>query len=217
MFGAPHNSAAKPRSIVYVDGFNLYYGAIRGTPHKWLDLERYFTLLRQNDDLRHIYYFTALVDGPGRRRQEMYLKALSTLPKVTVVLGKYKRKRVLCTIPGCAYPNSRLFETWEEKRTDVAIAVKILDDAHQNACDIQVLVSGDSDLVPPLHVVKLRHPHMSIVVYVPTRDPTRGKAYEIRSAADKHRNLPLHLLSKSQLPNHVTDGLGTTYTKPPSW
>ena len=27
------------RTRVYVDAFNLYYGALRGTPYKWLDLD----------------------------------------------------------------------------------------------------------------------------------------------------------------------------------
>jgi hypothetical protein len=27
------------RTIVYIDGFNLYYGAVKGTPYKWLDLK----------------------------------------------------------------------------------------------------------------------------------------------------------------------------------
>lgn len=63
------------RSIVYIDGFNLYYGAIRGGPFKWLDLQAYFRRLRQADDIQRIYYFSALVDGPGRARQETYLRA----------------------------------------------------------------------------------------------------------------------------------------------
>jgi hypothetical protein len=42
------------RSIIYVDGFNLYYGAVRGGPHKWLDLQKYFTMLRPGYRLRSI-------------------------------------------------------------------------------------------------------------------------------------------------------------------
>ncbi len=64
------------RTIVYVDGFNLYYGAVRGGPYKWLDLERYFKLLRKDDELRRICYFAALLDGPRRSSQAAYLRAL---------------------------------------------------------------------------------------------------------------------------------------------
>jgi len=34
-----------PRTIVYIDGFNLYYGAVRGSAFKWLNLQRFFQLL----------------------------------------------------------------------------------------------------------------------------------------------------------------------------
>ncbi len=54
------------RSIVYIDGFNFYYGALRGTRHKWLNLESVFRRLRPDDDLQAIYYFTAPVIGPTR-------------------------------------------------------------------------------------------------------------------------------------------------------
>ena len=53
----------RPRSIVYVDGFNLYYGAVRGTPHKWLNLSKFFRMLRPADDIRLIRYFSSLVTG----------------------------------------------------------------------------------------------------------------------------------------------------------
>jgi hypothetical protein len=43
--------AYHPRTIIYVDGFNLYYGAVKNTPHKWLNLQRYFEMIRQNDDV----------------------------------------------------------------------------------------------------------------------------------------------------------------------
>ena len=60
-----------PRCMVYVDGFNLYYGAVRNTPFKWLDLQRFFELLRPHDDLQQIHYFTALIDGPSRPNQDV--------------------------------------------------------------------------------------------------------------------------------------------------
>lgn len=52
------------RSVIYVDGFTLYYGVLKNTACKWLDLQRFFTLLRPDDDIRAIKYFTAIV-APG--------------------------------------------------------------------------------------------------------------------------------------------------------
>jgi hypothetical protein len=54
----------KPRVIVYIDGLNLYYGVLQQVPaEKWLDVERLCTLLRPNDDVRLIKYFSAPVAG----------------------------------------------------------------------------------------------------------------------------------------------------------
>ena len=204
------------RSIVYVDGFNIYYGAIRGTAHKWLNLERFFRLLRPNDDLQVIRYFTALVNGPTRPNQEVYLKALETLPLVEIELGKFKTKRVKCRVSACSYAGSRLFPTEEEKRTDVNIGIRMLDDAYQDLCDLFILVSGDSDLVPAVHLVKERFPHKKIAVYVPARNPVRGAAVELRSAADRAKLLPLQLLPHAHFPPRVPDA-GGFLVKPTTW
>jgi uncharacterized LabA/DUF88 family protein len=207
----------KKRSIVYVDGFNLYYGALKGGPHKWLNLELFFTRLRPNDDLQAVRYFTALVNGPARSRQQTYLQALATLPLVEVILGQYKRKNVTCTVPGCGHAGTRVFIAQEEKRTDVNIGISILDDAYQNLCDRIVIVSGDSDLVPAVARTKERFPEKEIIVYIPARSAIRGAAVELRSSADKDRLLPLNLLATSQFPAQVPDGAGTLIQKPVGW
>ena len=52
------------RTIVYIDGFNLYYRALRGTPHKWLDIVALSTaVLPSNSVLTRVYYYTARVSG----------------------------------------------------------------------------------------------------------------------------------------------------------
>jgi hypothetical protein len=207
----------KKRAIVYVDGFNLYYGSVKGTLHKWLDLQRFFELLRNGDDVLQINYFTAMVRGATLPNQQVYLQALATLPKVNVVLGKHKTKRATCAVTACTHTGAKKFFTWEEKRTDVNIAVKMMDDAYQDACDTFVLVSGDSDLAPPLYSIKNSFPAKEIVVYVPARDAHRGAATEIRTAADRHATLPQVLIQRSQFATTIPDGAGGTLTKPASW
>ncbi len=66
------------RSMIYIDGFNLYYGALKNTKWKWLNLERYFALLRQDDEIQTIKYFTALISGSHKPNQENYLLALES-------------------------------------------------------------------------------------------------------------------------------------------
>jgi len=206
------------RSIVYIDGFNLYYGAIRGGPHKWLNLQDYFTRVRQADVIQRIYYFTAMVNGLGHRyRQEVYLRALETLPLVKVILGRYKLKQVECGVTQGHYNGRRMFQVPEEKRTDVNIAIQMLDDAYHDACDRLILVSGDSDLVPSINRIKVIFPQKQVYVYVPSRNPTRGAAVELRSSADHAKDLPLSLLGPAQFPVRIPDGSGGVIQKPVEW
>jgi uncharacterized LabA/DUF88 family protein len=210
-------NAMADRSIIYIDGFNLYYGALKGGPYKWLDIEHFFRLLRKDDDIQKIRYYTALVAGPAQARQKVFLKALDTLPLVEVSLGRFKARQTHCRVAACTHPGRRIFQMPEEKRTDVNIAVDMLDDAYQDLCDRLVVVSGDSDLVPVVNRVKANFPQKHIIVYVPSRDPTRGAAVELRSAADKHRTLPLALLRPSQFPAMVPDGSPGGIQKPAEW
>lgn len=206
------------KSIIYVDGFNLYYGVVRGTPHKWLDLERLFVRLRQSDEVQKIKYFTARVrEGQKRQRQENYLRALATRPLIEIIEGKFKLKEVACTHPSCTYRGRRIFKCPEEKRTDVNIALHLLDDASEGLCDTQVIVSGDSDLVPAVEMVKLRYPTQRVIVYVPARDKVRGAATELRSIADRDRTLPRELVGRSQLPAEVRTSGGTVIRRPEHW
>ncbi|MHC4812782.1 MAG: NYN domain-containing protein [Planctomycetota bacterium] len=204
-------------TIVYVDGFNLYYGALRGTPYKWLNLERFFDLCRPHDEVNHVRYFTALVTGPARDRQRTYLRALSTLPRVSVILGRFKNKRVMCGVASCQHSGTRTFQLPEEKRTDVNIAVQMLEDAYHGRCECSVVVSGDSDLVPAVTHIRTTFPEKKVALYVPFRSPQRGAATELRMVADTHRALPLNILKHAQLPGRVPDGSGGFVVKPPAW
>jgi hypothetical protein len=87
------------RTRVYIDGFNLYYGALKGTPRKWLDPVRLSELLLPAGCvLDKLLYFTARVSGirdPGApARQRIYLNALDTLPEVEIHFGNFVAKTV---------------------------------------------------------------------------------------------------------------------------
>lgn len=205
------------KTIVYIDGFNLYYGALKGTSNKWLNLENYFTRLLPHDEVAAIKYFSAPVNGSAGLRQSAYLLALDTLLLVSVILGKFKNKTATCRVLGCSFGGDRRYSTSEEKRTDVNIAVHLLDDTYQNNAEKLVIVSGDSDLIPPIQMIRLRFPNIKIVVYVPAISPIRGAAVELRSAAHINRTLPENLLAKSQFPASVPDGSGNFISKPVGW
>ena len=90
-----------------MDGFNLYYRAVRGTRLKWLDLIRLTTLLLPCElEIERLRYFTARVSGRvdqwAPARQRVYLNALATLPEVRIHYGRFLAKTVwqpLCNLP----------------------------------------------------------------------------------------------------------------------
>jgi len=204
-------SSSKPRAIVYIDGFNLYFGTLAQSPYRWLDLDRFARFLRPSDDVRKIKYFTAMVVGPTQPNQEAYLKALSTRPSVEVILGNFKKKTVECSNARCpGRPrNIRRFKTLEEKRTDVNIALHMLDDMYQGNCERLVLISGDSDLVPAIDLVLDRMPTAKGSVYIPVPinstqgDRDRSYKRELRNVATSDRKLPNQLLKHRLLPDPV--------------
>lgn len=87
------------RTHVYIDGFNLYYGALKGRAHKWLNVvELAKQLVPSTCSIDRVKYFTARVSGaadPGApRRQQQYLTALRTLPEVEIHFGRFLAKTV---------------------------------------------------------------------------------------------------------------------------
>jgi hypothetical protein len=82
------------RTCVYVDGFNLYYGAVKGTPYKWLDIDKMCRLLLPRHQIIGIKYFTARVSGrpadPGQpTRQQAFLRALATISHLEIIYGHF--------------------------------------------------------------------------------------------------------------------------------
>ena len=174
-------------------------------------------MLRPDDEIRTIHYFTAEIRGSHRANQEAYLRALATLSKVSIVLGRYKLKTITCNVPDCTFRGSKRFHVPEEKRTDINIALTMARDAWEDTCDCLVLVSGDSDLVPAIAMVKEIAPAKRVIVYVPARDERRGAAVELRGAADKARVLPNLPIRRAQFPPEIPDGIGGVIRKPTGW
>jgi len=84
------------RTNFYIDAFNLYYGCLKNTAYKWLNLDEFCrrSLPSPRNQLNRIRYFTALVnarphDPQQPIRQQIYLRALRTLPTVTIHYGTY--------------------------------------------------------------------------------------------------------------------------------
>jgi hypothetical protein len=91
--------------IVYVDGFNLYYGALKKTPYKWLDLGRLCGAMLPNDSILAINYYTTRISArpgnpSGPTDQQMYLRALRTVPNLSIAYGHFLTHSVPMVLTG---------------------------------------------------------------------------------------------------------------------
>ena len=153
------------RTYAYIDGFNLYYGALKDTAFKWLDLGVLIPLmLGHKHDVACIKYFTAKVkvsetDPRQSERQETYLRALREprdgIPPVEIHFGHFQRRST-------RMPRSPFGTGWveviktEEKGSDVNLAVHLLNDAWLDAYECAVVVSNDSDLAEAMRLARGR-------------------------------------------------------------
>ena len=209
------------RTNVYIDGFNFYYGALRGTPFKWLNLRRFSEVLFPDDAIGRICYFTARLethsgDGGPRHRQGVYLDALKTLPNVEIILGTFRRriKRRPLLEPLEGFPQVVTITEWEEKKTDVNLATEMIFDGFNRTCDQAVIVSNDTDLVRSIQ--RMRHElGIKMVVVNPYRLIRTPR--ELYRAADRVLRVRDSHLVNSMLPNIVIDSKGREIRKPATW
>lgn len=144
------------KTYVYVDGFNLYYGALKGTPYRWLDLVKFCRLMLPQNEILRINYYTALV-GPrlgdlGQPiRQQTYLRALRTQALVQIHLGHYLSHVVRMPLANPMPTGPRYAEVikTEEKGSDVNLAAHLVRDAFEDRFEAAVVITNDSDLLEP--------------------------------------------------------------------
>ncbi|MCB0229424.1 MAG: NYN domain-containing protein [Anaerolineae bacterium] len=204
---------------VYIDGFNLYYGAIKGTPYKWLDLHQMCALLLREHEITRIKYFTARVsarsDDPGKpTRQQIYLRALRTLPNLEIILGRFLSHEVMMPlaqpIPGGS-KFAKVIKT-EEKGSDVNIAAHLINDGYKKEYQTAVIVTNDSDLLAPITIVRTEL-GLPVGILNPHKNPT---SRVLAQNASFVRQIRQGVLTASQFPDVLIDAQGA-FHKPPSW
>lgn len=202
------------KTNVYVDAFNLHYGCLRKTPYRWLNLAELCARILPKNQIHRIRYFTALVtprpsDPQQRNRQEIYIRALRTIPNLTVHTGRYLTSKVrMMSANGLG--TVEVLKS-EEKGSDVNLASYLLIDAYRSDCDIAVIVSNDSDLVFPIEHIKQQVGKV-IGILNPRSRPSR----ELFPLANFYRQIRPGVLAASQFPDSLTDAHGV-FHKPPSW
>jgi uncharacterized LabA/DUF88 family protein len=208
-----------PRTFVYVDGFNLYYGAVKDTALKWLNIRRLCELLLPGYSIERIKYFTARVsarkDDPQKpTRQQIYLRALRTIPGLEIIYGSFLSHDVMMPLaePPPGGPRFAKVTRTEEKGSDVNLATHLVHDAYQQSFEIAVLVTNDSDLLEPIRIVRqelglqvgILNPHRLTPSVVLTKHASFIK--QIREGT----------LRASQFPTTLKDAKGE-FHKPRGW
>ena len=204
----------------YIDGFNLYYRALKDTPFRWLDLRQLAANLFPDDEIKNVCYFTALLnarpDNPDQpARQLTYLRALQTLPELHIYYGSFrpriKTRRLAEPIPGLP-EYVRILDS-EEKGTDVNLATRLLVDGFSGAYDQAVVVSNDADLASPMRYVR---DELNLKMTVVNPDNNNHTHRDLVDSATYVRRLRKSHLRRSQLAPIMNDGQGP-FTKPPTW
>lgn len=224
-------------AIAYIDGFNFYYGAVKGTPYKWLNFSSLLQGMFPAFTVTEIKYFTARVSGrsfdlQAPIRQQMYWRALGTLPNLSIIEGNFltkpksmalararrypMRARVLNMLcPDMKYSENgvllvRVLKT-EEKGSDVNLAAHLINDAHLNRFNEAIVVSGDSDLCQAVKIVTAQ-----VGKPVTVANPQRRTSRELRSVSTSYRHIHDSELKRNLFPDSLVDAHGT-FTKPASW
>jgi len=197
--------------IAYIDGYNLYFG-LREKGWKrfyWLNLQRLAELfLKPNQILIETIYFTTIVKRPDdkRRRQQVFLEALQTLPNLSIFYGHFLSDSITCRRCGHTYT------THHEKMTDVNISVELMKDAFQDRFDLALLISADSDLVSPVRTVQQLFPQKKVITIFP---PGRFSS-ALKSVSSGILRIGHVELSKSMFPDQVIKN-GIILQRPVSW
>lgn len=207
------------RTNVYIDGFNLYYGCLKGTPYRWLDVEALCARLLPKDQINRVRYFTARIAArsaadPGPAHQDAYLRALSSLPKTTVHEGEFYISKVRMALASPTPGGPRTVEVikTEEKGSDVAMATYLVLDAAKGDCESSVIITNDSDLREPIRVVR---EDLGLTTGVINPHPARRRSRAL--TATFFKQIRSSTLAQCQLSASLVDAEGRTITRPPGW
>jgi uncharacterized LabA/DUF88 family protein len=200
------------RVIAYIDGFNLYFGLKESNWRKyyWLNIKTLCEQLQKpNHRLLAVKYFTSRVNGDPSKsaRQDVFWRALKTIPEVEIFKGQYGTRDYKCS--SCNHKGN----CPTEKMTDVYIASELVRDTHQNKYDTAFLISGDRDLVPAINIIRETFPSRHIKVIFP---PNRYSP-DLQAVAHSIKHINKTHLNNSVFPDTIPISGSTPIYRPASW
>ncbi len=204
------------KTIVYVDGYNLYYSRLRDGPHKWLDLVKLFdNILKVQDassEIIEVKYFTSPVMASFASHgiasdiaQTQYHRALlAKYPqRLQIIKGFhiFESKHLPVYKEGQAADKKDRLKVWvvEEKQTDVNIALHIYRDAVQGRCDQIVICSNDSDLEPVMALIRKDMPTLTLGLVLPLKRSPNEKSRVSNKRLTRLANWVRHHLLDEEL------------------
>lgn len=204
------------KANVYIDGFNLYYGAVKSSPFKWLDLGALCRRMLPGDRIQTIKYFTAILSArPGDpdlpTRQQIYLRALRTIPTLSIVYGHFLTHSCRMVLTGSNPPKKVWVDKTEEKGSDVNIATHLLHDAFHRRFEVGVLLTNDSDLLEPVRIVR-----RDIGLPIGILNPHQHHSKVLVAEATFMKRIRQSDLAACQFAAILTDGKGK-FHKPDAW
>ncbi|MDR1213312.1 MAG: NYN domain-containing protein [Propionibacteriaceae bacterium] len=223
------NSAVRPHptALLYIDGLNLYRRCLEDHPNlKWLDLQALAENLLPGHDVIGVHYFTALLKpgtSPDPRkptRQQVYLRAIATLPQVIVHLGKFRiDTRWMISHPVSVDPATGEYRRTqvrkiEEKGSDVSLAVHMLADAYASRADLYAMLTNDSDQAETLRVLKTEAGCRTGLIL--PMETARASKELMKTNPDVISFVTRDILRSSQLPDRIADAHGVV-SRPPEW
>jgi uncharacterized LabA/DUF88 family protein len=196
----------------YIDGFNLYFGMVEaGLLHcKWLDIHAFAVNLKNSSQtLNKVKYFTSRVNNniEKQKRQSTFLDANSLSDNVEIIYGQFRSEKANCKTCGNDWFESK------EKMTDVNISTHLMNDAYKDNFDVAIIVTGDSDIVPPIRFVRDLFPSKEIRVAFP---PNR-ESNELKKVAHGSFTIGKMKLETAQLVGEVVNKYGDVLKKPKEW
>lgn len=202
----------KERVIVYVDGFNFYYGLKipKWKKYYWINIVQLFeSFMRPNQQLIAVKYSSARPTDIGKsKRQDAFFQANKENPKFRLILGKYLRKNIEC------FKCHNIIHTYEEKESDVRFATQIVADAFQKNCDVAIVVSADSDMIPAIELAK--EAKVKIYIYFPPNQfssnlSTMGNSTPVQMQRFETR------FKNALMDNQIQLASGFVLSKPQDW
>jgi Uncharacterized conserved protein len=202
----------KQRVIVYVDGFNFYYGlkTPKWKKYYWIDIVKLFEMfMRPNQEIISVKYFSARPADVGKsKRQDAFFQANKENPKFKLILGKYLYKTIEC------FKCHNIIHTYEEKESDVRFATQIVADAYQKNCDVAIIVSADSDMIPAIELAK--EAHIKVFIYFPPNQHSSNLSIMGNGAPLLMQRFE-NRFKKAIMPNTIHLKSGFNLKKPIEW